>query len=953
MSRRKQEKPQPRKRSLTDEDDALLSKEPSIKSSPPVDGDKSDRFVRLLEDGDRKPLQKERPNLEPEHLLQQDLLTCGVCQREFALSDIVKFIQHKVHSCNKENCLLYDGDDGGPDDYDSDHRGDVPLAASGVGPRRPGPPGGLPVKRPHPVPNRLSNAVNHSLDLADRLKARVSLEPHVHKYGSRGLLVHDNGGIGVPHPVPPPVVAAGALKSPPTTSPVKRPTAEIGVNTTYTEPNNYTCFTCKHSFCSAWLLIQHAQNLHGLKIYADANISPAALFPVAGPLPPVRRPTPQPPQPPQPVAAAPVVSTVPAPSPASVPAASTNCAAARTSTPIPSESPVASATVASAVTSSNPAVPLPGIVDPAAHHALQLLRMPLSERQFGPGLFGRASSHDFRVGDLLSEQLRLGQPATQATVSQPPSATLTTSSSQPAAATASSVDGFKTSATRQSPQPFGLSLEPQLDFYSQRLRQLAGASSPPAATSTGGSYGGGTAPTSPRKLTPPAFAGAAPPTTPAAATTARATSSEGGPSSRPSSPQLKSCEYCGKSFRFQSNLIVHRRSHTGEKPYRCHICNHACTQASKLKRHMKTHRKSPTSGDNTSVESSRSTPEDGPRTNGDDECAASDGAGSCDEEEDDEELDDEEEEDLEEEDEDLDDEDATTPCGDTAEDLTVRAGPAERKSLLGEVMEKIGLTNIQQYSEAYRQALEESGGLRVKQERPGSAAPSSDASTAENGPDGKTLPHEPLDFGGSLLGAFDGGDSAKRLRLDQGEREVFPGLWLPSMAHRDFYLGLQPDLDRARDLKMGALSPRPGPSNALALIGSALGRPKDRRNDTCEYCGKVFKNCSNLTVHRRSHTGEKPYKCELCSYACAQSSKLTRHMKTHGRVGKDVYRCRFCDMPFSVPSTLEKHMRKCVVNQNAPSVDSDSKDMALESPKSPPPSGCRALDLWRAQPSSE
>jgi hypothetical protein len=30
---------------------------------------------------------------------------------------------------------------------------------------------------------------------------------------------------------------------------------------------------------------------------------------------------------------------------------------------------------------------------------------------------------------------------------------------------------------------------------------------------------------------------------------------------------------------------------------------------------------------------------------------------------------------------------------------------------------------------------------------------------------------------------------------------------------------------------------------------------RDRRNDTCEYCGKVFKNCSNLTVHRRSHTG--------------------------------------------------------------------------------------------------
>ncbi|KAF8570301.1 hypothetical protein P879_02664 [Paragonimus westermani] len=91
---------------------------------------------------------------------------------------------------------------------------------------------------------------------------------------------------------------------------------------------------------------------------------------------------------------------------------------------------------------------------------------------------------------------------------------------------------------------------------------------------------------------------------------------------------------------------------------------------------------------------------------------------------------------------------------------------------------------------------------------------------------------------------------------------------------------------------------------------------RDRRNDTCEYCGKVFKNCSNLTVHRRSHTGEKPYRCRLCSYACAQSSKLTRHMKTHGKDGKPRHLCKYCHTPFIVPSTLEKHMRKCVHTRN-------------------------------------
>ena len=33
----------------------------------------------------------------------EDLLTCGVCQKEFLLSDILKFIQHKINRCNKEN----------------------------------------------------------------------------------------------------------------------------------------------------------------------------------------------------------------------------------------------------------------------------------------------------------------------------------------------------------------------------------------------------------------------------------------------------------------------------------------------------------------------------------------------------------------------------------------------------------------------------------------------------------------------------------------------------------------------------------------------------------------------------------------------------------------------------------------------------------------------------------
>ena len=75
--------------------------------------------------------------------------------------------------------------------------------------------------------------------------------------------------------------------------------------------------------------------------------------------------------------------------------------------------------------------------------------------------------------------------------------------------------------------------------------------------------------------------------------------------------------------------------------------------------------------------------------------------------------------------------------------------------------------------------------------------------------------------------------------------------------------------------------------------------------NTCEYCGKIFVNLSNLTVHRRSHTGEKPYRCTVCDYTTAQSSKLTRHKKIHFK-----QRCNLCNDCFLSKTDLNKHIEK-------------------------------------------
>ena len=95
------------------------------------------------------------------------------------------------------------------------------------------------------------------------------------------------------------------------------------------------------------------------------------------------------------------------------------------------------------------------------------------------------------------------------------------------------------------------------------------------------------------------------------------------------------------------------------------------------------------------------------------------------------------------------------------------------------------------------------------------------------------------------------------------------------------------------------------PSNPL--IHSVSGSSGTKLRHECVYCGKRFPTPSKLQRHSLSHTGEKPFSCNVCMKKFSQMAHLRNHLRHAHKIEDGVSLSNAIQSKTNVGSHVESH----------------------------------------------
>ena len=97
------------------------------------------------------------------------------------------------------------------------------------------------------------------------------------------------------------------------------------------------------------------------------------------------------------------------------------------------------------------------------------------------------------------------------------------------------------------------------------------------------------------------------------------------------------------------------------------------------------------------------------------------------------------------------------------------------------------------------------------------------------------------------------------------------------------------------------------PPEALDGVDVRVVDESDNGAFECISCGKKFTTPHGLEVHvRRSHSGKRPYECDICRKSFGHAVSLSQHRAVHSQ--ERSFQCKQCGKCFKRSSTLSTHL---------------------------------------------